>query len=485
MLPAPYPRSMPSVTRTRSPQSLLTLGLAVLAASCGGSAPPPNVLLVSIDMLRADHVSCYGYERATTPTIDGLAAEGVRFERHISSAPWTLPAHAALFTSLPDSVHGCVDGTGNALADPVVTLAERYQAAGYRTAGFYAGPYLHEAFGLGQGFDTYEYCVEGARETYQASEVAEWAGDPAAQRRSHHGVTNPSVYERAAAWLGQEEERPFFLFVHLWDAHFDFVPPPPYDARFTDPGYQGFVDGREFFFDPRIRAGMGDEDLRQLIGLYDGEILWCDAHVKRLLDRLAELGVREDTIVVVTSDHGTELFDHGAKGHRRTLYDEALHVPLVISAPGRIDAESLVTDVTRTVDVGPTLLELCGLPGSGDFEGESLLRRIRGEQATRAALSELLADQNQLLSVTTETGRIVWNQASGAVAWFDLTADPLERTPRTDLEEGQGPALAAALAAEVDRLRAAAERHPHRARVPDLPPGLEDTIRASGYGGGE
>ena len=463
----------------------LVLLLAGLTA-CGGEGRRPNVLLVSIDMLRADHVSAYGYERRTTPTLEALAAEGVRFDRHISSAPWTLPAHAALFTSLPDSVHGCVEGSGNALSPDVTTLAERYREAGYATGGFYAGPYLHEAFGLGQGFETYEYCVPDAEGLFAAEDVEAWAGDPAAHRRSHHGVTNPGVVEASTAWLEAHAEEPFFLFVHLWDAHFDFVPPPAFARRFADSGYDGWVDGREFFFDPRIRADMDPRDLNQLLALYDGEIMWCDAHVKLLLERLDALGLAQDTVVVVTSDHGTEFFDHGQKGHRRTLYDEALRVPLIVRAPGSLAAGSVVEGVTRTVDVGPTLLELCGLGGAGQLEGVSLVAAARGEaQRARPALSELLADRNQLLSVTTERGRIVWNRATDAVVWFDLASDPNERSPRTDLEEGLGAELAQALAAEVQRLREAAERHPLQAVAPELPPGLEQAISASGYGGGD
>ncbi len=470
--------------RTSLHRSLCALALFGLVA-CAGEERRPSVLLVSIDMLRADHVSAYGYERRTTPTLEALAADGVRFERHISSAPWTLPAHAALFTSLPDSVHGCVEGSGNALAPEVTTLAERFRDAGYRTAGFYAGPYLHEAFGLGQGFEEYAYCVPDAADLFTAEQVAAWAGDPAAHRRSHHGVTNPDVFKASSAWLEQHADEPFFLFVHLWDAHFDFVPPPSFAKRFADSAYDGWVDGREFFFDPRIRADMDPRDLNQLLALYDGEIMWCDAHVKLLLERLEALGVAEDTVVLVTSDHGTEFFDHGQKGHRRTLYDEALRVPLIVRAPGLLPAGQVVQGVTRTVDIGPTLLELCGLDRVAGLEGQSLVAAAQGQPARlRPALSELLADRSRLLSVTTDRGRIVWNRATDAVAWFDLQADPEERSPRTDLDEGLGAELAQALAQEVQRLREAAERHPIQAVAPELPPGLEQALHASGYGGG-
>ena len=255
--------------------------------ACGKAEPlPPNVLLISIDMLRADHVSCYGYARKTTPAIDALAQRGVRFEETISSAPWTLPAHAALFTSLSDSVHGVNEGVGAALAPDITTLAERFQTAHYATGGFYAGPYLHHAYGLGQGFDTYSYCVDYS-ESFDADAVKDWGADPAAQRRSHHGVTNPGVFAATKEWLSfVPENQPFFGFVHLWDTHYDFTPPAPYDSMFTNPAYQGWVTGQEFFFDPRIHAGMDAQDLEHLIALYDGEIRWTDAYVRKLQEEL-------------------------------------------------------------------------------------------------------------------------------------------------------------------------------------------------------
>ena len=171
----------------RSLPALLLPAASTLLVGCGGGQEEtsrPNVILVSIDTLRRDHMGCYGYGRATTTQIDRFAREGVVFESHVSSTSWTLPAHAALFTGVPDSVHGCVEATGTALAPEFVTLAESFKMAGYRTAGFYAGPYLHEAFGLGQGFEEYRYCVEYDG-TFDAEQRDQWANDPEKHRRSY------------------------------------------------------------------------------------------------------------------------------------------------------------------------------------------------------------------------------------------------------------------------------------------------------------
>ncbi len=218
----------------RSVYPLLPVLLCSLAACGGGEDVPdrPNVILVSIDSLRADHVGCYGYGPETTPNLDRFAREGVRFEQHISSSSWTLPAHAAMFTSVADSVHGCVEATGTALNPAFTTLAERFKGAGYAAGGFYGGPYLHDAFGLGQGFDPYVYCVEENRDVFPGDRVEAWGNNPLNHARSHRGVTNDDVWDAAREWMVSAEDQPFFAFVHFWDVHYDFTPPPPWDTMF-------------------------------------------------------------------------------------------------------------------------------------------------------------------------------------------------------------------------------------------------------------
>ena len=210
----------------------------LLLAACGSKQPQgPHVLLISIDTLRPDHLSCYGYEHETSPRIDRLASEGVLFENHISSSSWTLPSHTALFTSLPDFVHGVTDSRSTALAPSFTTLAERFRRAGWDTAGFFSGPYLHPSFGLGQGFDRYENCT-GYAEDFEGREVEDWVFDRDLMLNSHQDVTGERVLESVTTWLEQRETGPFFAFVHLWDPHFDFVPPAPWDEHF-DPGLRG------------------------------------------------------------------------------------------------------------------------------------------------------------------------------------------------------------------------------------------------------
>ena len=461
----------------------LCLALCIgLAGACADARPGPNVLLISIDTLRPDHLGCYGYGRETSPAIDRLAREGVLFENHISSTSWTLPAHAALFTGLADSVHGCVDATGTALAPGFTTLAERFQGGGWTTAGFFAGPYLHPAFGLAQGFEHYEDCSSVA--DLDAGEVDEWAMDAGVMRASHTGITNPRVLAAVREWMeGRDAERPFFAFVHFWDVHFDFTPPAPYDTMF-DPGYTGSITGEGFFFDPRIDASLPERDLQHLRALYDGEIRWTDAHVDELLGDLERLGLAEETVVVLTSDHGTEFFEHGGKAHRTTLYDELIRIPLIVRWPGELPGGRRVAEQTRAIDVAPTLLELAGLPPLAHGMGASLVGLARGEPLDfdNSAVSELSSVGRDLRSVRTREGKVLADQVGGTSVWFDLERDPLERVPRpTD----EAPELERSYARALERLERAREQRPAGPSFPDVPRGVAGELEALGYTGGD
>lgn len=470
---------------------VFALLVAGVATSCGGNDEPvpqgPNVVLISIDTLRADHLGCYGYRRRTSPVIDEIAAAGMLFEQHITSAPWTLPAHAALFTSVPDSVHGVVDPIRTRLSEAFETLPESFQNAGYSTAGFFAGPYLHPAFGLGQGFDRYVDCVDVVADD-ELDENNTWSMSKPIMRASHHGVTNDKVYGQ---WKSFHEEvaptgdsAPFFAFVHLWDVHFDFTPPAPYDTMF-DPDYEGRVTGRDFFYDASINAAMDERDKRHIIALYDGEIRWTDEVVGRIRDDLAKAGQLENTILVITSDHGTELFDHGRKGHRSALYEEQIHIPLIIHWPAGV-VSGRHDGVTRMIDVGPTLRELCNLPAVATTMGQSLAAIATGEMETRdapPAVSELISVGQNLRAVRTETDKIVQDSTSQASYWFDLVIDPAENEPREVAEDVRSQELLGLYAEALEEIKEGIEQSPGRAEVPRIPPAIERSLQANGYAG--
>jgi arylsulfatase A-like enzyme len=341
---------------------IATAIIAFGAYSVNRRRPSLNVVLMSIDSLRPDHLHCYGYPRETSPAIDALAAEGVVFRTAISTTSWTLPAHAALLTGLPDSVHGCTDN-GKKLADERTTLAELFRQAGYRTAGVASGPYLAPVFGLSQGFDIYGNCSSMSDEAWSGGtqtpqNLIDW------NTRSHSSVTSPCLLAKAQTFLESVGRRPFFLFLHWWDVHYDYEPPSPYDSMF-DPGYRGWVTGKNVIEDDRINDTMTQADKDHLVALYDGEIAWTDHHVGLVIEALKRLGLWENTIVVITSDHGEEFFEHGGKGHQRTLFDEVVKIPMIMRWPtcpkGRV-----VDGQVRIIDLFPTLVEMTGIPGPPD-----------------------------------------------------------------------------------------------------------------------
>ena len=434
--------------------------IALALVGCGREVERPlNVLLISVDTLRPDHLGCYGYDKDTSPNIDRLGSRGALFKSAISSSSWTLPAHMSLFTSLPESVHG-VNDNWLRLDENRVTLAERLRDAGYTTAGFYTGPYLHPSFGFDQGFDLYEACLEyrgwfpellgGAGGAEEYEEVFERLRDPEREqqpqelrlrrdidRRSHTDQTSSLLTQRALTWLERNRESQFLLFLHYFDVHYDFVPPPPYDEMFRDAGPPRDDLDREFISNPQISATMPEADLRYVISQYDGEIGWVDHNIGRVLAKLGELDLRDRTIIVLTSDHGEEFFEHGDKGHQKTLYDEVIRIPLIFSCPGVLPEGEAHEPQVRIIDVYPTLMGLLGLDPPPEILGRDLGPLIRREVQGQdlPALSELLrqrADGGKgvLTSLRFPEEKIIADIDNGEFDYFDLGLDPKELAPR-------------------------------------------------------
>lgn len=425
----------------RSPSRRLAL-LGLLLCACSDAVEPglvtrPDVVLVSIDSLRADHLGAYGYARDTSPTLDRIAAGGVRFAQAISTTSWTLPAHAALFTGLNDSAHGLVDN-GLRMSDAHVTLAELLREHGYHTAGFFGAPYLHPTFGLDQGFDVYQSCMAPALASAESARADSFS----ASSFAHADVTGPRTLAAVQAWLKKVDERPFFLFLHFWDVHYDYIPPREYVDLF-DPDYRGPIDGRNFFYSLTIHPGMPARDREHLIALYDAEIRFTDDVLGRVLDALEARGRLRDAVVVVTADHGEEFFEHGGKGHQRTLHDEVVRVPLILSSPGRLPGGVVVEDPVRLIDVMPTVLALVGLPAPPHVQGRDLAPLWRGESlAEEPALTELLVAGRSLRAL--RTARYKWfdEEAAEPAHGYDLARDPGERQPLQAAEEELARGLA-------------------------------------------
>ena len=435
------PMSVPCANGRKPWASVLC---SILLFGCGSEESEPfdgpNVVLISIDSLRADHLGSYGYGRETSPFLDQLASEGVRFENAVSTTSWTLPAHAALFTGLVDSAHGVVDN-GQTLSENNLTLAEVLQGHGYHTAGFFGGPYLHETFGLAQGFDVWESCmgVGTGSDSVRREAMSEASS-------SHGDVTGERTLDAVRRWLAGGVQEPAFLFLHMWDVHYDYIPPAEYVERF-DPNYQGPIDGRNVANDPRLTADMDPRDLEHLVARYDGEIRYTDDVLRRILAELETAGFLQDAIVVVTSDHGEEFFEHGGKGHQRTLFDEVLRVPLIFHSPGRLPAGTVLNDQVRLIDLMPTLVRLAGIDAALPLQGRDLGDLWRGGSLDPVpALAELSVNDEALFAVRTNEEKLLVNEKSGTSARYDLEQDPgelraLELDSRAELDAAREDAL--------------------------------------------
>jgi len=323
----------------------------------GARQPPgrPNILLISIDTLRSDHLSCYGHPQPTSPNIDELARRGVLFEKAYSPSSWTLPGHMSLFTSLYPSFHKLDHnsrlGTVR-LDDSERTLTELLKGSGYRTASFVTHPFLSADWGFGRGFDLYVRDVSQAEEN--ASRALLW-------------IEWHQFHERRGL-----EPSGFFLFVHFIDPHETYNAPPPYRDRFTD-DYKGKLKPNDHLVTIFLEKPFPSEaDYRYTLALYDGEINYVDSQIGRIRKAIEDAGWLDSTVIVVTSDHGEEFKDHGTMGHKTTLYEEQLKVPLIISYPPRFASGRRITEAASLLDIHPTLMGMLGESPPGAIQGLDL-----------------------------------------------------------------------------------------------------------------
>jgi arylsulfatase A-like enzyme len=324
---------------------------------------------------------------------------------------------------LPDTVHG-VNGNGRPPLDPArVTLAQQFKAASYDTAAFVSGPYLHRAFGFGRGFDSYTNLTSYPDAKAQPDVRSPTVG-PAVHDRSHIDVTNPRLFRAVEVWLDGAHERPFFLFIHVWDIHYDYIPPAPFDKRF-DPDYRGAITATDYERSPAVHKGMDPRDLAHIVALYDGEIAYTDDFLGRLFKKIEDLGLAKRTLIVVTADHGEEFFEHGNKGHQKSLYDEVLHIPLILRWPGHVPEGIRVKQQARIIDIAPTIRSLCGLPPNREAVGVSLVDHLHGRGRDLPAYAELEVGM-RLRSIRLPAFKLIWDLNSDQQSLYDPASDPGE-----------------------------------------------------------
>jgi len=379
------------------------------------AAPRLSVILISLDTLRPDHLSCYGYGRPTSPHLDSLAREGVLFKNAISQAPYTLPSHMSMLTSLYPSFHGVnFVENGVALEEGVPTLADFFYRQGYRTWAITSGGQMNHSYGFFNGFETY---------------IEYWISTDDLERKVGETI----------AFLDDHRDGGVFVFFHAYGTHTPYRPRPPYNI-FVDPDYKGPADGEltAIVNLNKSTAPIDREDVEHVIALYDGTIRQVDEAIGRLLDYLKESGQNQRTLVVITSDHGEEFLEHHKIGaHSHTLFDELLRVPLIFCGPGIPARDSAVEEQVQSIDIAPTLLELARIdPGRAKFQGRSLLSLIQGRrkgQIETYAFSERLpADDTHWRSVRTPGYKFILLQdvqdgTSKNYFFFDLLKDPGEQ----------------------------------------------------------
>ena len=347
------------------------------------SRPTINILLITLDTTRADRIGCYGYQPAQTPTLDELAAKGVRFERAYTPAPLTLPSHSSLMTGLYPPEHGLRTNGKGKLPTEIPTLAENLTKAGYDTGGFVASFVLNAKFGLNRGFAAYDDDMSGT--------------DPT-EHGLHRQRPGSRVVDLALNWLRQPRRKPFFCWVHLYDPHFPYVP-------HTD----------EF----------GDRFQKRP---YDGELAYVDGQVKRLLAHLDSTGQRERTLIVVVGDHGEGLDEHGEHEHGVTLYNSVLHVPWIWSGP-HVKSGGLIKQPVCLVDFWATLADTLGTSRPVQQSGRSLRKALQGGEISPGeyygATDDPLLEHgwSPLRSLTTVQWKYI---RTPDVELYDLLADPHE-----------------------------------------------------------
>ncbi len=408
----------------------------------------PDIVLVVVDTLRADHLGAYGYSRPTSPNIDAFARRSALFESAWAGAPWTLPSVMSIMTGRYPSSHR-VENDGLRLAPEVPTLAETLAGAGYATAAFVSHIYVDRPFGFERGFAAFED-FGMSRPGYRLEAGLE----PTADR----------VTDAALGWLSAREARPSFLFVHYFDPHWPYAPPAAYRDLFRN-DYRGPLDATydsiSKFQDP---ARPLPEDYRRfLLDRYDGEIRFVDDQVGRLLEGLRRSGRAERTWVILTADHGEEFKEHGSMGHGRQLYEEVVRVPLIVGRPAEVGggaaAGRRVVEPVSGVDLFPTIDALAGTAPPAGLQGRGFAAFLapkeeaaREPEGTRPLVSETVRLNAYRKAVREGRLKLIRIMDENRTELYDLLADPAERRDLSEERSDDRRRLLRALFSEVDLL---------------------------------
>lgn len=410
-------------------------------------ADAPNVLLIVLDTVRAKNLSMYGYPRQTSPHLDRFAKSGVTFNRALSTAPWTLPSHASMFTGRYH--HELSANWRRPLDGSYPTLAEAMSSRGYLTAGFVANTlFCDTQSGLSRGFLHYEDHVVSIGTIIESSSLGRTLSENQWLRRVVNNYQRigsksaPEVNSAFLEWLGHTDRRPFFAFLNYMDAHEPYLPPEPFDLKFGSkrPSNPELQDDRQY----------SPEEIGEMIDAYDGAIAYLDHHLGLLFDELETRGLLKNTLVIITSDHGEEFGEHGVMSHSNSLYLPALHVPLVISFPPKLPAGISIAEPVTLRDIPSTVVALLA-DNNVSFPGTSLTRYWDGTHDSPLDVSGvLLSEVNRVPNVPewfpvakgdmksmVFGGMHYIRNGDGSEELYDFENDPAEKQNLVDSEEAR------------------------------------------------
>jgi len=414
----------------------------------------PNVLLISVDTLRADHLGCYGAARDTSPNMDALARRGVLFERAYAQAPWTLPSMASVVSSLYPSEHSA-DAFNRRIPLDVTTLAERLRSRLYRTTGIVAHHFTGRELGFSQGFEAFdETHILGAE-----------------------GVSSPELTQAAIRSLEANRRASFFLWVHYFDPHYSYVSHEefPWSRGYTGP-LPKILKVVQFSHEKRE---LSEADVQYIRDVYDEEVSFTDRHIGELLRALDRLGLSESTLVVLVGDHGEEFLDRGNFGHGSRVYEELAHVPLIIAGPGVGTGGRRAAQVVETRSIATTVSSACGL-GDGGFSGMDLLAAAANDAPGVAFIegSHAWGIADRKFGVVSSQWKLIESVDSRRFELYDLKTDPGEVK---DLFGSPDPVAAAASRELAEKLSAFHRMKRRDGEQATLNPETEEQLRSLGY----
>ncbi|MEN8208187.1 MAG: sulfatase [Candidatus Fermentibacteria bacterium] len=367
--------------------------LIILSLSCTGDQKV-NIFLIRVDTVNADHLGCYGYNRDTSPTIDSLAASGVLFENCQAQAPWTLPGMASIFTGLSERSHRCshYDGFSHGLDPEMPTLTTILKEQGYSTAAWVNVGYLGEVFGITKGNDYFWFNDDGS---------------------DNADITVDTLLDYFSS---NEVPEPFFATVHLFDPHLPYDPPFPFDTLFKSSGANGTTEWPEIelCFDPVL--------IEHMTAMYDSELRWTDNQLSRLFEGIRELELADNTLFILTADHGEEFMQHGDWGHASNLYQQSLHIPLILTGPG-IERGIVISENVGQYDLLPAVLNYLQIPVPAHVEGIDILGEIPFDRVIPS--SGVIADTTSAACLR-ESRKVIWFVEPDSSETFDLADDPGE-----------------------------------------------------------